>query len=136
MSALEKKADILWRIDQVLCDLGIPDNLRGFDYLQTAIEVSLQNPDAIHSMTIFLYPVVAVCYDTRPDLVERSMRHAIECGWSRCDLRMQEKYFGGKVDPKRCKPKNSEFIARVANIVRWQCMEEKNSELTNYGCVV
>ena len=125
MSALEKKTDVLWRIDQVLSDLGIPDHLRGFDYLQTAIEVCLQNPEAVHNMTVFLYPAEAVCYDTQPNLVERSIRHAIECGWARCDLQMQEKYFGGKVDPRRCKPKNSKFIARSANIVRWQSLEEQ-----------
>ena len=120
MSALEQQADTLRLIDQMLLDLGIPDNLRGFDYLRTAIEVCLQEPEAIHNMTTFLYPAVARCYGTQPHRVERTMRHAIQCGWTRCDLTMQEKYFGGKVDPNRCKPKNSEFIARATNIIRWR----------------
>ena len=123
MSALEKKTDVLWQIDQILLDLGIPDHLLGFGYLQTAIMLCLLDPAAVHGITTFLYPAVARCHDTRPQLVERTMRHAIECGWVRCDLQMQEKYFGGKVDPRRCKPTNSEFIARVANIIRWRRLD-------------
>ena len=108
------------RIDKVLSDLGIPDHLRGHEYLLTAIEMSLEDPEAVHNVTYGLYPAVAGHHNTRPQLVERAIRHAIECGWTRCDLDMQERYFGGKVDPNRCKPTNSEFIARVCNILRRQ----------------
>ena len=58
MSALEKKTDVLWRIDQVLSDLGIPDHLRGFDYLQTAIEVCLQ---ALWAAVIFPAATSSIC---------------------------------------------------------------------------
>ena len=108
------------QIDKALSDLGIPDHLLGYDYLQTAIEITLQNPEAVRCMTTFLYPSVARLHETKPPLVERGMRFAIECGWDRCDLRMQETYFGGKVNPNRSKPTNSEFVARISNIIRSQ----------------
>ena len=107
-------------IDRALSDLGIPDHLLGYGYLQTAIVLALEDSEMIHNVTCCLYPSVARRHDTRPQLVERSIRHAIECGWTRCDLRMQERYFGGKVDPDRCKPTNTEFIARIANVIRSQ----------------
>jgi hypothetical protein len=108
------------RIDKILADLGIPDHLYGYKYLQTAIELSLEDPQIIYNMTCGLYPKVALRYNTRPQLVERGIRHAILCGWTRCDLEMQEKYFGGKVNPDRCKPTNTEFIARITNLLRRQ----------------
>lgn len=116
--AVYPSADRRERIDRALSDLGIPDNLRGYEYLQTAIELTLDEPDIIHTVTYGLYPAIAHRHDTRAQLVERSMRHAIECGWMRCDLNMQQRYFGGKVDPNRCKPTNAEFIARISNIIR------------------
>lgn len=108
------------QIDRVLLDMGIPDHLLGYGYLQTAIELSLRDPSMIRNVTYGLYPTIAERYNTRPQLVERAIRHAIGCGWARCDLRMQERYFGGKVDPSRSKPTNIEFVARICNIIRGQ----------------
>lgn len=108
------------RIDTILMDLGIPDHLLGYAYLQTAIELCLVNPDALGRFTAFVYPTVAQQFGTRWQLVERGIRHAIETGWMRCDLDMQQRYFGGKIDPDRGKPGNKEFVARVCNILRSQ----------------
>jgi hypothetical protein len=110
------------RIDRVLADLGIPDHLCGYNYLQTAIELSLEDPQLIYNVTYGLYPAIALRLNIQPATVERNIRHAIECGWRRCDLQMQERYFGGKVNPNRCKPTNREFIARITNLLRYEGM--------------
>lgn len=105
-------------IDHVLADLGVPDHLLGYRYLQAAITMAVAEPEAVHCVTGLLYPGVARRYGTTAQLVERAIRHAVESGWSRCNAAMREKYFGGKIRPGRQKPTNAEFIARVANIVR------------------
>lgn len=105
-------------IDRVLADLGVPDHLLGYRYLQTAIAMAVEEPDAVHCVTSLLYPGVARRYGTTAQLVERAIRHAVESGWSRCDRTMRERYFGGKIKPGRSKPTNAEFIARLANIIR------------------
>ena len=107
-------------IDRALADLGIPDHLLGYSYLQTAIALCLEDHTMIYNVTHVLYPVIAHRHDSRAALVERAMRHAIEIGWMRCDFAMQDRYFGGKVAPARCKPTNVEFIARICNIIRKQ----------------
>ena len=117
MLADGRKDDLSARIDRALCDLGIPDHLLGYRYLQTAIDFAVSNPDAVHCLTSLLYPSVARRYGTTAQLVERAIRHAVESGWSRCSERMRELYFGGKIRPGRQKPTNAEFIARIANIV-------------------
>ncbi len=105
-------------IDQALADLGVPDHLLGYRYLQTAIAMAVAEPEAVHCVTSLLYPGVARRYGTTAQLVERAIRHAVESGWSRCDSAMRERYFGGKIRPGRSKPTNAEFIARLANIIR------------------
>ena len=108
------------QIDRFLKDMGIRDNLLGYEYLQTAIELALEDPNKIHRLTTVLYADVARRHDTHPQLVERSIRHAIETGWRRCDLEMQQQYFGETVDSIRCKPTNGAFIARVCNLIEAQ----------------
>ena len=110
--------DLGSQIDRVLCDLGVPDHLLGYRYLQAAIARAVEEPEAVYCVTGALYPAVARRFGTTAQLVERAIRHAVESGWSRCDGRMRELYFGGKIRPGRLKPTNAEFIARVANVVR------------------
>ena len=105
-------------IDRALSDLGVPDHLLGYAYLQAAISIVVQQPDAAYAITGCVYPGVAMRYGTTAQLVERAIRHAVESGWSRCNSQMRERYFGGKIRPGRQKPTNAEFIARLANIVR------------------
>ena len=110
--------DVRRSIDRALSDLGIPDHLLGYAYLQSAITLVVQQPDAAYAVTSCIYPTVAMRFSTTAQLVERAIRHAVERGWSRCDSTMREMYFGGKIRPNRQKPTNAEFIARIANLVR------------------
>ncbi len=112
------KDDLSAQIDRALSDLGVPDHLLGYRYLQAAIRDAVSEPEAVHSVTNLLYPGVARRFGTTASLVERAIRHAVESGWSRCDDRMRQQYFGSKIRPGRQKPTNAEFIARIANIVR------------------
>lgn len=112
------KEDLGSQIDRALSDLGVPDHLLGYRYLQTAISRAVEESDAVHCLTGLLYPSVARRFGTTAQLVERAIRHAVESGWSRCDEQMRQLYFGGKIRPGRQKPTNAEFIARVANVVR------------------
>ena len=118
MLGSDSQRDVRMRIDGVLSDLGVPDHLLGYRYLQLAIAKAVEEPEAVYCVTGLLYPAVARNFGTPASLVERAIRHAVESGWSRCDSDMRELYFGGKIRPGRQKPTNAEFIARVANVVR------------------
>ena len=55
--------------------------------------------------------------------MERAIRHAIEVAWDRGDLDTLQRFFGYTVSNTKGKPTNSEFIARIANVVRQQMRE-------------
>lgn len=118
MLGADRKHDVHASIDQALADLGVPDHLLGYRYLQSAICMAIAEPDAVYCVTSLLYPGVARRYGTTAQLVERAIRHAVECGWNRCDSAMRLRYFGGKIKPGRLKPTNAEYIARLANMIR------------------
>lgn len=110
--------DVRSEIDRALSDLGVPDHLLGYAYLQCAIAIVVEQPECIYTVTALIYPNIARRFGTTASLVERAIRHAVESGWNRCDSAMRELYFGGKIRPGRQKPTNAEFIARIANVVR------------------
>lgn len=107
-------------ISTILCEIGVPEHIRGHRYSVYAIKVAVENQDIIDAITKELYPTVAEKFNTTGSRVERAIRHGIECAWDRCDFEVIEKYFGATISASKGKPTNSEFIARIANIVRRQ----------------
>lgn len=105
-------------IREVLLELGAPDHLAGHPYLVQGILLVLDDRGYIENVMYGLYPRLAEIFASTPSRIERSIRHVIEVAWNRGDLDVLNKYFGNTVSASKGKPTNSEFIARVANIVR------------------
>lgn len=110
-----KNAPGLAEISQTLCELGMPTNLLGYQYLRYAIHAAMREPEILRAMTKELYPQVAGEFRTTATGVERAMRHAIEVVWDRGNVEILESYFGYSVDPNRGKPTNSEFISKIVD---------------------
>lgn len=103
------------KLDEVLNTCGLRDNLKGTEMVRQA--VSIYKPGM--SMTKELYPAISAAVESTPSRVERSIRHAIESGFDRSVWQEEVlTMFGNTIDPRRGKPTNSEFIARVARICR------------------
>ena len=103
---------------QILLDIGVPEHIKGYRCLVMAICIACQHPELSVRITKEIYPAVAKELGSMPGRVERDIRHAIEIAWDRCDLDTLRRYFGNTVSPLKGRPTNSEFIARIANIVR------------------
>ena len=107
-------------IRRVLLDLGVPDHILGQRYLVAALTIVANDFTAVDKITSYLYPMVAEQYNTTGSRVEREIRHAIELAWDRGDLEILQVYFGNTISATKGKPTNSEFIARISNVVRAQ----------------
>lgn len=110
-------------IRRILTVLGMPEHIKGHRYNVEAIRLSVENPDLLEAMTSQLYPAVAKAFDTTASRVERAIRHGIELCWDRCDYEVLSRYFGNAISAVKGKPTNSEFIARIANMVRLRLNE-------------
>ena len=104
-----------WRISNILKDLGISASLSGYLYLRDAIELCMDNPQALQRIHKLMYPELALKYKTTDSAIERAIRHAIETGWLKCDLDLVDNLFGSSLSASRGKPTNKEFIASVAD---------------------
>ena len=114
----DKTPDIETQVTKIIHQIGVPAHIKGYQYLRTAILMTVQDSDIINSVTKVLYPCVAKKYSTTTSRVERAIRHAIEVAWDRGDVDTLNSYFGYTIQNNRGKPTNSEFIAMIADNLR------------------
>ena len=106
--------DVKQELSKLLHELGIPSNIKGYEYLRDAI-INIYNSKKVTGITKELYPEIANKYDTSPSKVERAIRHAIEISSNRGNLDLMDEIFGHSVDIEKAKPTNSEFIVTIAD---------------------
>ncbi|MDD4689742.1 MAG: sporulation transcription factor Spo0A [Eubacteriales bacterium] len=110
--------DLETQVTAIIQEVGIPANIKGYQYIRNAIILVVNNNDIINSVTKELYPEVAKMCDTSPSRVERAIRHAIEVAWDRGDPETLNRMFGYTISVSKGKPTNSEFIAMIADKLR------------------
>ena len=114
----DKTPDIETQVTKIIHQIGVPAHIKGYQYLRTAILLTVNDSEIINSVTKILYPSVAKKYQTTTSRVERAIRHAIEVAWDRGDVDTLNSYFGYTIQNNRGKPTNSEFIAMIADNLR------------------
>ena len=78
--------DIETQVTRIIHQIGVPAHIKGYQYLRTAILLTVRDSEMINSVTKVLYPSVAKKYQTTTSRVERAIRHAIEVAWDRGDV--------------------------------------------------
>lgn len=114
----DERFDMETQVTRIIHKIGVPAHIKGYQYLRTAILMTISDNDVINSVTKVLYPSVAKKYQTTTSRVERAIRHAIEVAWDRGDVDTLNSYFGYTIQNSRGKPTNSEFIAMIADNMR------------------
>ena len=102
----------------LLRELGTSQGILGFNYLVSAIMLVMENNEYLNYITGKLYPDVADRFGTKPNRVERAVRHAIEKAFDNGDPEAHIKLFGGGISRFSGKATNSEFIAACAREVQ------------------
>lgn len=106
------------KISNLLHELGIPSNIKGYQYVRSAILMVYDNPGFIGCITKQLYPDLSIKFNTSKERIERAIRHAIEVSWNRGDIDLMDSIFGHSIDMNKSKPTNSEFIITIADKLR------------------
>ena len=105
-------------IGELLEQLGLARKEKGFERLSYAIAVTAQQFERAGSVTKLLYPDLAKHFQTTPEKIERSLRHLIEKSWEKGEKTRFEELFGYHRDNSDIRPKNSEYIAILADWIR------------------
>ena len=110
------------RLSNVFVTVGIPANLKGYQFLREGVKLTVDQPSMINNVTKQLYPAIARKFETSASKVERAIRHAIEVAWNRGRMENINTWYGVKVYSSYEKPTNSEFIALVADKLMLEIM--------------
>jgi two-component system, response regulator, stage 0 sporulation protein A len=113
----EKNINLETQITDIMHEVGIPANIKGYVYLRDAINMVLNDASLLNSITRKLYPGLASKYKTIPSKIERSIRHAIEVGCSRGRSETLNELFKRSFDTNKHIPSSSEFITAIAEAI-------------------
>jgi two-component system response regulator (stage 0 sporulation protein A) len=91
------------RVIELLSKYGIPAHTKGFRYLVEAVEIVVENPEAIDLITKCIYPDIAKRHHATPASVGKAMERAIKAAWN-----------SGITPPRKLRMSNGEFIATLA----------------------
>ena len=103
------------KIIKILNRLGMPANLKGYQYVKQALLLCLKDNDYYLHTTSKLYPHLAKAFNTKESCIEKAIRNAIELSWCRGDVDEQDKIFGYTIDRNKGRPTNGEFFAQLIN---------------------
>ena len=107
-------------IHDLLAKVGVPTANLGHKYLVYGIAEAVKNPNLTYNMTYRFYPEIARRFDTTSARAERAIRHGVELSFLYGDATELDKIFGCTISTEKGKVVVTEFVARLANIVRIQ----------------
>ena len=117
----------MMRIKQVLRELGVGANYRGFSRTALAISLALEDEDRMASITKSIYYQVAMQTNCSWTAVERNVRTVVHRAWT-CNPELLSEMAGYHLTEQ---PKASEFIDIVSNYLRRN--SETMTEKRNHG---
>lgn len=101
-------------IEEILLELHHnPANL-GFEYIEKAIDICLQDAEILKSITKRLYPEVAQIVGSKANRVERAIRRTIETSWERLSIEKRQEVFFNQIE----KPTNSQYISYICRYIQ------------------
>ena len=110
----ETQEKIKIETSNILLQIGIPSNVAGSKYLLKAVQIAVNEPSAVMSVTRKVYPIIAIEFSTKVSNIERAIRHAIDISWNKNKIIQLNSLFGIEIYTQNDKPTNSEFIALLA----------------------
>ncbi|MCI8655065.1 MAG: hypothetical protein HFJ48_04250 [Clostridia bacterium] len=112
-------------IKKYLHDIGIPTNYSGYVYLQTAIQMAIEDPKNASNVSKEIYTAIAIKYYTDKgdaQKVKNVIDRAIEKAWKTGNKGFQNNIF---VLTNKAKPTNKQFIIGSAEYIKKYMQKEK-----------
>lgn len=106
-------------ISRRLSEAGISLHTKGGLFLMEAIAMAVRDYSLVEKMGEGLYQPIAKKHDTKPENVERLVRHAIERACTQGKLETLHRLFGYTLRRDTGKPTNAEFIAILSENIRF-----------------
>lgn len=114
------KMDVQSRIKEILKELGVKYLRIGDMYLEEAVEIAYEKPDAAYRCRENIYDVIAKWHNVSRASVEVALGYEIKRIREKSKIDVLKKYFGRTIEGRRKLLKPSEVIGRLAEYIRIQ----------------
>lgn len=109
----------------MLMNLKISPGSLGFDYIRQAVLLCYKDMSLIKYVTKRLYPKVAEIFNVKANIVERSIRSAINKAYLCGGLLGVNDFYNVIIYTNKFKYTNSELISIIAEKLRLEMLKEK-----------
>lgn len=110
-------------VRRVLMDMCAPEHMAGYPFLVDAILLAIEQDTYLDNMTWGIYAPIAVKHSSTLTKVQRGMCNIIEAIWDKAPYAVLEAYFNGIVGPEKDRPTISQFVSRVANVIKYDLVK-------------
>ena len=100
-----------------LSDIGIPENVRGFYYLRTAVMTAVNEEDKEH-VSGHIYSILTSEYNTSVSKIERNIRYAVSVAFDRGDPSLLSEVFGSSYSSDTGRPTNLDAIYSICSALK------------------
>ena len=104
-------------VGDFLIQIGIPENVRGFYYLRTAVIYAV-NENYHTNVSGHIYSVLTSEYNTTVSKIERSMRYALSVAFDRGDPSVLNEIFGSAYSSDTGRPRNLDAVYAISNAIK------------------
>ena len=115
-------------VRKILLDLNAPDHMIGYCYTTDAILLVIQDEFYLHNLKWGIYAPIAQKNNTSITAVDHGISNLIEGIFYRTEFDKLNSYFKGIITDEKDRPTNGQFIARLANIIKYELREEACEE--------
>jgi two-component system response regulator (stage 0 sporulation protein A) len=108
------------KMSDLLYGIGVPANVVGYYYIREALIIAVYDIEAIKGKKMKIYESIAKLHDTAPLCVERGIYNAISSTFRRGTRNEKLNEMFDTSIYKRKRPNNGEFIALIAEKLRFE----------------
>lgn len=110
-------------LETLLRQFGVGEHYSGYKLCISAVEIALEHPESLNSITKCIYPELADFHHTSLKCVERNLRTMIEKIWKSGG----REFFCGPDSDNQKRPSNSRFIEMLVQVLKSETpITEKN----------
>ena len=105
-------------ISKTLKRIGFSTALKGYQYIFSAIVLTIESPSSVFPLCRKLYPYLAKKYNTTTYCIEKSIRNSIEAAWLIGDTDFLNELFQYSISFEKNRPSNLQLITTIAEYIR------------------
>ena len=112
-----EKEDVEIVVTKLIDELGIPNYVKGYKYLITAVKLAIRDNNILKRLDKDLYPKIGEEFKKSPNTIKQAIRRTIITSYDSSDPELIYKIFGNNMLTENDYPTSKKYIAGIVNFL-------------------